>query len=1468
MDKLSEEHHGLISSDEAAVSSGSESSVTGAVAGVMGAGAAAGGGSGPRAPRAVPTISVTPHSPGILDEPLQHLQRIHQAVHRMRHQAFNPQVNMVQQFARLSTSCPSLNKDDQLGEIDGDCCPSPATPTHSHILAHDYSGSRKGSMGDGRSWLPWRIEAEVNEMSRRRSWTALEDITSRHKLTQDRTRQRSSMSLSSMESECDDVDNSASSGTRGRRLLGSEPRTANGGRRRAGRHTAAQSTHSLNEADLQKDFQKIVALREAESRLSPRLPLQKSISTPSIVALPHEAPSAPPLLTPSGALTESETEEEMAIIRSQVSVPDHTGHFVLQTVFDHHVDQKRRKRGSLFFRKKKDKTKKVTHQWVAPCYNSGHACDWCSKPLTNKPSLYCEHCMTTVHQNACKDNIVECTKPKISKNAINKSSSSISSKGVPKRGSLPGHGQTNASGQILNDEKDGEHLKHEGSNVSDDAYSTGAEWSEAQLTAADLGADPLLGLGLDEPDSWSPSVSKELTKSLRDKEVKRQEHIYEFIMTEKHHCLTLRVMQKMFADGLQRHFRLGTGIDRMFPRLNELWQLHAAFLGRLRSRQRERPAVISISDILLDQFSGTNAERLKSAYGEFCSRHRDAVDMYKDCAAREPRIPQFVRRCQTNPLLRKKGVPECVLFVAQRLTKYPLLIEPLIKAARDDKPEQERLHKAMALVKEILVSVDGQVAEKEKEDRKLEIYNRIDAKSYTVHRGLKFKKSDILQGNRSLRFEGLATLMQGRSKMQMVLVIVLSDCLFFLQENNNKYSFFTPDNKTGVVSLQKLLVREKAGAESRGIYLISSNPADPEMFELKVHKPKDKVQWIQAIRSAVQNCPEEEDTLSLSADDKQNMLEVKQKNIRQITRLLREKDLEYALLLEEKMGLQLRLLAATGMNPPLPPNPDYGRLVGEHTDTHSVWSEVCQAIKEVSILASSLYASGTNLSRSISSAGERQSCTYISPTLPRRAETFGGFDTQHGKAKKPDQTDGDPAHAPAVPDTIPEATDAQSEIPNSQQLPLLFDEEFRMQLQKGEFCWPPTMFPLEPPQPSHGTVPPEGLTDLPPLLTLGREQQIAAVRLSHYVYTLMCIIWQQLTTIHSLEAQLSACKQSGEGNKPLYKHNQQLEELRNLQDKLSAEKTAWATWREQESRALCEKAEQLARLQRTLQEQQFDVAQQRERLYRRLEALSAKGLLPDPGDKGGIQDEPLASGSVVSSPLSESSPTDTHKRKDSKWKSQSSNASGKQQLPINLISAQNQQKIVTAQNLPIKQQLPLKLASRGSASNVVAGLNNNAGAASSHTNISHSVVHGNQLLPLRLSQGAISTVQSANNDRRYSGSNNMVAQGYQRLVDNDASPVTSHSRTGSSPAMMGFGATLPPTSPQNANNKATRTNTYPKLPERFRVRSPDSPVNPQTFSPTNNGQSKDPSQSNSQKSDQKIEDTGQSNQKEEEIIFF
>lgn len=56
---------------------------------------------------------------------------------------------------------------------------------------------------------------------------------------------------------------------------------------------------------------------------------------------------------------------------------------------------------------------------------------------------------------------------------------------------------------------------------------------------------------------------------------------------------------------------------------------------------------------------------------------------------------------------------------------------------------------------------------------------RIDPKSYATYRGKKFKKSDILASNRNLKFDGMA-LMQSRGKMIQVVVVVLTDVLFFL----------------------------------------------------------------------------------------------------------------------------------------------------------------------------------------------------------------------------------------------------------------------------------------------------------------------------------------------------------------------------------------------------------------------------------------------------------------------------------------------------------------------------------------------------------------------------------------------------------------------------------------------------------------------------------------------------------------
>ena len=56
------------------------------------------------------------------------------------------------------------------------------------------------------------------------------------------------------------------------------------------------------------------------------------------------------------------------------------------------------------------------------------------------------------------------------------------------------------------------------------------------------------------------------------------------------------------------------------------------------------------------------------------------------------------------------GIPECILTVTTRITKYPLLIEPLIKTAKDRPAEQQKLRSCLSLVKSILIDVNGQVS--------------------------------------------------------------------------------------------------------------------------------------------------------------------------------------------------------------------------------------------------------------------------------------------------------------------------------------------------------------------------------------------------------------------------------------------------------------------------------------------------------------------------------------------------------------------------------------------------------------------------------------------------------------------------------------------------------------------------------------------------------------------------------------
>ncbi|XP_016961996.1 rho guanine nucleotide exchange factor 18 [Drosophila biarmipes] len=1201
----------------------------------------------------IPIINVTPHSPAlaskynnIFEDTLSQLQNIRETVVQMKN----------------SSSASQHVQDGNLGNhgLLSAAILSASLP--------DLTGTGAGPVAAGANYAMWSSTAPQQclllHTDRRKSWTAVDDGNGGGDCT------NKSVSLSSLDSEEQET------------IRVTEQR-----RRSARNSTGGISTHSLNEAELARDFERIAAKRSLATEIISRIPLQKSISTSSIIAKED-------IKAIARHLTDSE-DENQSLLRAHAKIE----------VYDN--VEKRPKRGSIFFRKKKPKAK--------------------TKSLVGGQLSACDVCGAAITLAQIKEHHLECKVKKM------------------------GGGQDFYDGPDANTYSNPEDQPLIRSDLQ--------FLNEPLIEAQDLGADPALGIVLKEHDSWTPNVPREMLKTLKELQIKRQEHIYEFIMTEKHHCQTLIVMQKVFVESLERHFP-SLNLNSMFPRLQQLTDLHTCFLRQLRLKQREHPMVDSIADILLDFFSLEQAQCLRLAYGEFCANHRSALDQFKLCLT-EPSFAEWYKHCLQNPLLKKKGIPECILFVTQRLTKYPLLIEPLLKSARDNKLETDKLQHALNLVKSLLVDVDACVAEKELRERQLEIYGRVDAKSFAIYKNKPFRKTELgVESRRRLKFDGLATLMQGRAKTQLVLVVVLTDCLCFLSENSghNKYSFFTPEHKAGVVPLQKLLIREKAGTESRGIYIISSNPDFPEMYELKVQTPKDKNTWIQTIRQAVLDCPATDiiEAEDLTAEEKLRIGVNKRETIEK----MRQKDIEQALLLEEKLMLQFNLLKEQQPFGDVPGSNSNGSaanflaafgsykdLVSADCDTTELWRRVLNTVQDISQLASTIYtaATGQPVSRTLSSVGEKQSDQYASPTLPKRAETFAGFDEKRGKLASK----------------------------------LVLTPRLQELEEKKE------------PKSGSGSVSDQPL-----------ENNYAVLQVSHHLQTLLCIICQQMTTIHNLQLQLALYRESPRSS--AYTHKDQLEELRNLQDKQQEEKTAWQRQQKQQQEELAEMRAQQLQLQKQIKAEQEDVRQQREQLYRKMELLSSQGLLLSPSTPlppvntnhphhvAHLDDNHETDNGLSGTGSSTPSVTGTVDRRKERWLSGPSNC---KTPPVNLLSANNAPK---ANSTLVKQKLPMKLSSLSSSSSSSSRVDKSASFNSASPAPYTSSGSVQQMFPLKLA------------DRRIATPSNSAAAATPTGI------VPQHSRTGSSPAIIQQ-TTTAATPTQTAVSRAESAVHYSRTPTSSRT---------------------------------------------------
>ena len=126
------------------------------------------------------------------------------------------------------------------------------------------------------------------------------------------------------------------------------------------------------------------------------------------------------------------------------------------------------------------------------------------------------------------------------------------------------------------------------------------------------------------------------------------------------------------------------------------------------------------------QFEGTAGEKLIQVSAEFTKNQKFSIEELKERRKRDHKLDLFLNEQRLRPECRRLGLEALLPVEHQRLVKYPLLLEQLAKQCDKESEEYAKVRRCVDRSREILDSIDKQVAEAQNIQRLAEIQRNLD----------------------------------------------------------------------------------------------------------------------------------------------------------------------------------------------------------------------------------------------------------------------------------------------------------------------------------------------------------------------------------------------------------------------------------------------------------------------------------------------------------------------------------------------------------------------------------------------------------------------------------------------------------------------------------------------------------------------------------------------------------------------
>ena len=185
----------------------------------------------------------------------------------------------------------------------------------------------------------------------------------------------------------------------------------------------------------------------------------------------------------------------------------------------------------------------------------------------------------------------------------------------------------------------------------------------------------------------------------RKKNKEQREHVIgELLMTEREFCRDLKLTWQAFGlDTPEVLEQRGVDVKGLFGNLSEIIEVSSAFLEALTSEECD------VGKAFL-----ANADAMKKSYTEYCINHDKAEQLLEKYDSSVPEVQKLLQRSVESLQFQVVcfNMGSILIKPVQRILKYPLMLNELIKCTEKDNEDKKDLVEAVTIMADVAAFIN------------------------------------------------------------------------------------------------------------------------------------------------------------------------------------------------------------------------------------------------------------------------------------------------------------------------------------------------------------------------------------------------------------------------------------------------------------------------------------------------------------------------------------------------------------------------------------------------------------------------------------------------------------------------------------------------------------------------------------------------------------------------------------------